>query len=225
MSPSKSDTQIAGCAGMIVMLIVTYIGVPLIDSFSGFLWTVGLATIGTMVVGIWVLTRLSSAAESRRQSSLGVLVSAGVATGNSVTCIESGMTLACDIPGGRLAIVSGGAASFVKAEKLIRVSIDVDGRTIVKIDNLSAAVGGFVGGALAGRTGALLGILSGKRTRSRKAFSVSLQIVTGDDHHPMLDVLLFRDTEGAEPSETAYRSAIVAAERFRSDAQQLIRSA
>ena len=35
MNPGKGNAQVAGCAGMIVMLVVIYIGVEVSDTFSG----------------------------------------------------------------------------------------------------------------------------------------------------------------------------------------------
>ncbi len=226
MNPGKGNAQLAGCAGMIVMVVVIYIGVEVSDSFSGFLWTIGLATLGTMTTGIWVLTKLSAGAEERRQTAIKKLTDASISTANAVTCIDSGITLACDLVGGRLAVVQSGTSTmFILADEIIKITINVDGRTIIKIDNLSAAAGGIIGGALAGKTGLLLGILSGKRKRSQKAFSVSLQIITRNDTHPMIDVVLLEDPTGVDPSDATYRTAIVSAERFRADADRLLRSA
>lgn len=210
---------------MIVMLVVSYIGVEVSDSFSGFLWTIGLGTIGTMITGVWVLTKLFADAEGRRHEAIKKLSDAGISTANTVTCIDSGITLACDLVGGRLAVVQPAPQIvFIPADQVIKIAVNVDGRTIVKINNLSAAAGGFIGGALAGRTGLLLGILSGKQKRSQKAFLVALQIITGNDEHPMIDVILLEDASGVDPSDPSYRSAIVAAERFRNDAERLVRS-
>lgn len=224
MNPGKGNAQVAGCAGMIVMLVVIYIGVEVSDTFSGFLWTIGLATLGTMITGLWVLTKLSAGAEERRQEAIRKLSETSISTTNTVTCINSGITLACDLAGGRLAVVRPGTSVvFIPADLVIKITVNLDGRTIVKIDNLSAAAGGFVGGALAGKTGLLLGILSGKRKRSQKAFLVALQIITGNDAHPMIDVILLEDGSGVDPADPSYRSATVAAERFRNDAERLLR--
>lgn len=225
MNTGKANAQLAGCAGMIVMLVVIVIGVQVTDSFGGFLWTVVLATTGTITTGLWVLRKLSNQAEKNRQSTIEMLEKAKIPTISAVTCIDTGLTLCCDVQNRRLAIAaSGGDISFVPADQVVKVAIDVDGRTIVRIDNLSAAVGGFVGGALAGKTGTLLGVLSAKRKRSRKAFAVSVQVITSSNAYPLLNICLLDDPNGISPTESAYRTAIVAAERFRHDADRLMRS-
>ncbi|MDE2463280.1 MAG: hypothetical protein KGO02_06170, partial [Alphaproteobacteria bacterium] len=90
---------------------------------------------------------------------------------------------------------------------------------------LSAAISGFVGGAFAGKTGGtLLGVLSAKQMRARKAFAVSVQVITCSDVDPIVNVYLLDDRSGIAPAESAFRTAIVAAERFRHDADRLMRS-
>jgi general stress protein CsbA len=226
MNTGKANAQLAGCAGAAVMLVVIVIGVQVADSFSGFLWTVALATVGTMVTGLWVLTKLSSRAEESRQRTLEKLERANIQTTSAVTCIDTGLTLSCDIQNHRLAIaIPGGDISFIPADQVVKIAIDIDGRTIVRIDNISAAVGGLVGSALAGKTGTLLGVLSAKKRYSRKVFTVSVQVITSSGVHPFLNVCLLDDSNGIVPAEPAYRTAIVAAERFQHDADRLMRSA
>ena len=132
-----------------------------------------------MITGLWVLTKLSAGAEERRHEAIRKLSDTGVSTTNTVTCINSGITLACDLAGGRLAVVRPGTSVvFIPADMVIKIMINLDGRTIVKIDNLSAAAGGFIGGALAGKNRTIA------RHIEREAEALSEGVSGGfADHH------------------------------------------
>lgn len=97
------------------------------------------------------------------------------------------------------------SSSLIKPQDIMEVSIVEDGSTIIKASRGSQIGGALIGGVIAGGVGAIIGGLSGKKTKSTKVKKIILRIILNNQTSPIRNVCVLDHGYSIDTNSPTYK--------------------